>query len=599
MMWMRTRLASALQQMSNAQTPFCKKMAEYLQEKATKAIFHTVITTGNVRRRWEVTCRTKGDMEEEWPYPLLSKEIDARHRAKKISDGNSCSTLPVLIPRTAGWWDIDPRWKPRQKRQADNRYRRSMHLRMTPWIEAWSQALNDVVHETRAYDHSTYEQYMAWYSSQTRFRLLAPEDPDERGPPNIEQTYDMQHAPPAHLTTDIAGELVREAKTLWEKLRDGIAGTNQEVMATVDSLHRKGKRIMRLASCRHSSDVYTMATSRRTFEQMPERPSTCSRPSTSARPSASARRSTDGRAAVRSTSVREAPTIPTIPEITQMSERLGGFGVTQAQPERPPPHSSAPITSQFQGGFAAFAEGTRMVRPVPQMPQPTPHMIPQMTADGLAKVSLPYREWTQNLWGLLTRFHYMHLHMAPTHGKDNPLIDYSDTHNHHFVYTYIDGTFLPYMTPTSTNDNNSVTFYMDARHVVWVIWTCCNKVIGYLVNIPPIVMKFHICEDRQQGLGRTLHRTAGDMSSFGGGSSSVPNELRASQTADAPQMTQPTQPDDGDFQGNIHDPRRSNRERHEPNRLSLSGPRHAAGRRKKTASKRAKTSRTMIDHDDE
>uniref|UniRef100_A0A0E0JHZ7 Uncharacterized protein n=1 Tax=Oryza punctata TaxID=4537 RepID=A0A0E0JHZ7_ORYPU len=69
----------------------------------------------------------------------------------------------------------------------------------------------------------------------------------------------------------------------------------------------------------------------------------------------------------------------------------------------------------------------------------------------------------------------------------------------------------------------------------------------------------------------------GDMSSFDGGSSSVPNELRASQTDDAPQMTQPTQPDDGDFQGNIHDPRRSNREHHEPNRLSLSGPRHAAG----------------------
>ncbi len=34
MMWMRTRRAAALQQMSNAQTPFCKKMAEYLQEKA-------------------------------------------------------------------------------------------------------------------------------------------------------------------------------------------------------------------------------------------------------------------------------------------------------------------------------------------------------------------------------------------------------------------------------------------------------------------------------------------------------------------------------------------------------------------------------------
>ncbi len=51
------------------------------------------------------------------------------------------------------------------------------------------------------------------------------------------------------MQTDIARELVRDAKTLWEKLRDGMAGTNQEVMAPVDSLRRKGKRIMRLASC--------------------------------------------------------------------------------------------------------------------------------------------------------------------------------------------------------------------------------------------------------------------------------------------------------------------------------------------------------------
>ena len=133
------------------------------------------------------------------------------------------------------------------------------------------------------------------------------------------------------MQTDIAGELVRDAKTLWEKFRDGIVSTNQEVMAAVDSLRRKGKRIMRLASCRHSSDVYTPATSRRTFEPMPERPSTSSRPSTSARPSASARRSSDGRAGVRSTSFHEPPTIPTIPEITDISERLGGFGSTQGK----------------------------------------------------------------------------------------------------------------------------------------------------------------------------------------------------------------------------------------------------------------------------
>uniref|UniRef100_A0A0E0LJP1 Uncharacterized protein n=1 Tax=Oryza punctata TaxID=4537 RepID=A0A0E0LJP1_ORYPU len=131
-----------------------------------------------------------------------------------------------------------------------------------------------------------------------------------------------------------------------------------------------------------------------------------------------------------------------------------------------------------------------------------------------------------------------------------------------------------------------------------IIWTCCNKVIGYLVNIPRIVMKFHISKHRQQAL-HCITASYHDMSSFGGGSSSVPNELRASQTDDASQVTQPTQPEDGDLQGNNNDPHRSNRERHEPNRLSLSGPRHAAGGRKKTTKKRADTSRTMTDHDDE
>lgn len=43
------------------------------------------------------------------------------------------------------------------------------------------------------------------------------------------------------LHTEIAGDLVREAKILWEKFRDGIVGTNHEVMATVDFLREKSK----------------------------------------------------------------------------------------------------------------------------------------------------------------------------------------------------------------------------------------------------------------------------------------------------------------------------------------------------------------------
>uniref|UniRef100_A0A0E0KNF2 Uncharacterized protein n=2 Tax=Oryza punctata TaxID=4537 RepID=A0A0E0KNF2_ORYPU len=251
-----------------------------------------------------------------------------------------------------------------------------------------------------------------------------------------------------------------------------------------------------------------------------------------------------------------------------MSERLGGFGPTQAQPERAPPHSSTPITSQFQGGGNANGPSRASDASCKATYDSSNDShcanltlargICTICRSGLAKVSLPYREWKQNLSGLLSRFHCMHLHMAPTHGKVNPWI----TVARHLVVEYR------------------------------VIWTCCNKVIGYLVNIPRIVMKFHICKHRQQGLGLTLHRTATCPALVDG---RHPNELRASQTDDAPQMTQPTQPEDG----NNNDPHRSNRELHEPNRLSLSGPRHAAGRRKKTTNKRADTYRTMTDHDDE
>uniref|UniRef100_A0A0D3GGH3 Uncharacterized protein n=1 Tax=Oryza barthii TaxID=65489 RepID=A0A0D3GGH3_9ORYZ len=222
-----------------------------------------------------------------------------------------------------------------------------------------------------------YNIFVEGYNVQrNRIRLLPPEDTDKQGPPTIGQIYDMQLAPPAHLTvllalkdfvasSDIAGELVKEAKTLWEKLRDGIACTNQEVMAAVDYLRRK--------------------------------------------------------------------------------------------------------------------EPTR---------------------------SVP-------------------LH-APTYGT-NPW----------------QGQFMDY---SGTSFGAGVQGYMDLL---------------------------------QQGF-RPYTASYGDISSFGGGSSSVPDELRASQTNEAPQATQLTQPEVGDLQGNDNDPRRSNHEHLEPNRLSLSGPRHAAGARKKT-----------------
>uniref|UniRef100_A0A0E0JZA4 Uncharacterized protein n=1 Tax=Oryza punctata TaxID=4537 RepID=A0A0E0JZA4_ORYPU len=211
------------------------------------------------------------------------------------------------------------------------------------------------------------------------------------------------------MQTDIAGELVREAKTLWEKLKDGIAGTNQEVMAAVDSLRRK----------------------------------------------------------VRSTSVREAPTIPTIPEITQMSERLGGFGPIQ--------------------------DGTRMIRPVPQMPHPRPHMIPQMTPD------VPTSHWQGGFAPFAGPTQSVPLH-APTYGT-NPWqgqsIDYGGTSFGAGVQGYMDllqqGDWLFGQYPSHRNEIP----YMQAPST------------GSFR--PELIAGF-----------RPYASSYGDMSSFSGGSSQYP-----------------------------------------------------------------------------
>uniref|UniRef100_A0A0E0LKQ4 Uncharacterized protein n=1 Tax=Oryza punctata TaxID=4537 RepID=A0A0E0LKQ4_ORYPU len=289
---------------------------------------------------------------------------------------------------------------------------------------------------------------MTWYSSQTRIRLLAPEDPDERGPPTIEQIYDMQLASPAHLMTDIAGELVRDAKTLWEKLRDGIACTNHEVMAAVDSLCRK------------------------------------------------------------------------------------------AQPEWVPPHSSVPITSQCQGGFAAFAGN---VNGSSRASDASCKATYDSSNDSrCANLTLARRICTICSQGILTI----------------PRVEAE------FIGQ---GGFTLLGGPTQSVPLHAPTYGTNP-------WQ--GQSMDYGGSFRPELMSGF----------RPYTASYGDMSSFGGGSSSV---------------TQPTQPEDGDLQGNDNDPLRSNRERHEPNRLSLLGPRHATGGRKKTTKKRADTSRTMTDHDDE
>uniref|UniRef100_A0A0E0IQ33 Uncharacterized protein n=1 Tax=Oryza nivara TaxID=4536 RepID=A0A0E0IQ33_ORYNI len=48
---------------------------------------------------------------------------------------------------------------------------------------------------------------------------------------------------------------------------------------------------------------------------------------------------------------------------------------------RYPPQSSMPITSQWQGEFVLYAQGTRMVHPMPQMPRPMSQVVPPKALD--------------------------------------------------------------------------------------------------------------------------------------------------------------------------------------------------------------------------
>nr|ABB46867.1 hypothetical protein LOC_Os10g08730 [Oryza sativa Japonica Group] len=142
------------------------------------------------------------------------------------------------------------------------------------------------------------------------------------------------HAGPgwvAHLAIIVQGDLVREAKTLWEKFRDGIVGTNHEVMATVDFLREKNV---------YKKDV----------------------------------RANAGAAVYLFPAVHLSTPLSLHTIINCCSCRMRTLN-------RYPPQSSMPITSQWQGEFVLYAQGTRMVHPMPQMPRPMSQVVPPKALD--------------------------------------------------------------------------------------------------------------------------------------------------------------------------------------------------------------------------
>ncbi|BAS71941.1 Os01g0336200 [Oryza sativa Japonica Group] len=371
----------------------------------------------------------------------------------------------------------------------------------------------DIVNESRPYDRRMYALYMRWYTAQTHVRLVTIADVDIPEIADVDMLYPMQSAPVTHLTGDIVEELYAETTSLWEKLRDNIAGSHEDMMSALDRMRQKCKRIMRAASCRHASDMHR-PTGHRFADPLPERPSTSSmpstsRPSTSARPSASTRPKPAVRPVEPSTIIRpdnEASTqmVRPTPTTTGVSQWHQGFtsvpGSTAVIPSIP--HAST--TGQWQGGFAPYAGSSQLV---PPMRTEAGSSQFQGGFSGIPQINMPmFSMGTNDQW--------------------------------QGAHTYNTGMYSP--------------------------------------------------KQRMEYAGST--QSYGKPCSYGGGSSTAHHEIGPSQLDEPPPITQPTQDySHVDFSG-VEVVRRSVRERHSPERLSLLGRRPPTGARRKGKTKVTSTS---------
>ena len=104
-------------------------------------------------------------------------------------------------------------------------------------------------------------------------------------------------------------------------------------------------------------------------------------------------------------------------------------------------------------------------------------------------------------------------------------------------------------------------------------------------------------EQRMEYAGST--QSYGEPCSYGGGLSTAHHEIGPSQLDEPPPITQPTQDySHVDFSG-VEVVRRSVRERHSPERLSLSGRRPPTGARRKGKKQVTSTSRNFDDEPNE
>ena len=65
---------------------------------------------------------------------------------------------------------------------------------MEPWVALWVNALEECVQDDAPYDPSVYDEYLRWYTPQTRTRLVHVIDPSPAHVPALIDAYPVHFA---------------------------------------------------------------------------------------------------------------------------------------------------------------------------------------------------------------------------------------------------------------------------------------------------------------------------------------------------------------------------------------------------------------------
>ncbi|KAL6875727.1 hypothetical protein ACP4OV_013240 [Aristida adscensionis] len=125
--------------------------------------------------------------------------------------------------------------------------------RMAPWLQQWAGAADDTVDEAEPYNEGTYQFYIQWYAPRTRTRLLQVEAPPPHRAPTVSDLYSDHIGVALHQTADVGTEIQDDANQMLQRLRSG--SSHEEMTSFVSRMLARGRRLVAIASCRHSTEV--------------------------------------------------------------------------------------------------------------------------------------------------------------------------------------------------------------------------------------------------------------------------------------------------------------------------------------------------------